>query len=451
MKKILMISLLILSGCSKKAEFTSVEWQRGDPLRPLKPLQSLEYSSAPALSSLEQKVALREQRISGIPIEGSFIKNLKNSENQDVLIRASVVIDGLAQKLKLEEFLKGHSSVSKSLRAKYPALHRNPPEKIEVVLVEQEDGFHPLWKVLYLDSKGVLWNAYFDQNERFLFVKKAGSQFHDTVAWVYPKGPKKSVLQEVNLTELKVQPTLSNARVFVGSQADLKIASVSQPLKFGTQDPRFDQVQVFYFLNESLNWFENKLNFKIGYQLQAEVHVGSPEKTNSAFYYQGKIRLGQGDDEVYARIPHDASIVIHESVHAVIDSIARLPFEGEGGSLNEGFADFFTAVQLGSPHMGEVAYLKGPFRRTLLNDLKVSDKSGGLYHDSGIVSGLLWELSTQFGMEKGMRIGMLTLNRLVPSSNFEDFGKNLRAVLPDVLSSEADRSLAREIILKREF
>lgn len=451
MKKILLISLLILSGCSKKAEFTSVDWRKGDPLRPLKPLQTLDYSSSPARASLDQKVVLRQQLIAGIPIEDSFIKNLKNSDSQDVLIRASVVVEELPKSLKLEDFLEGKKTIQKTLQQKYSVLSKNPPEKIEPVLVQQEDGFHPLWKVLYLDKNGFLWNAYFDQQAEFLFVKKAGSQFHDTVAWVYPKGPKKSPLQEVNLTDLKVQPTLSNSQVFVGSQADIKISSVSQPLKFGTQDPRFDQVQVFYFLNESLSWFESKLNFKIGYQLHAEVHVGAPEKTNSAFYYQGKIRLGQGDDEVYSHIPQDASIVIHESVHAVVDSIARLPFEGEGGSINEGLADFFTAIQLGSPHMGEVAYLKGPFRRTIINDLKVADKNGGLYHDSGIISGVLWDLATKFGMDKGMRIGMLTLNRLVPSSDFEDFGKNLRAVLPEVLNSESDLAQARELILKRGF
>jgi Zn-dependent metalloprotease len=281
-------------------------------------------------------------------------------------------------------------------------------------------------------------------------VKRVGSQFHDTIAIVFPKGPKMSNLQEVVLRGLATNPTLSNDRLFVASQADSKISDVSGPLKFTPQDSRFDQVQVFYFLEESLNWFERRLNVKIPFKLNAEVHMGAPDKTNSAFYYQGKIRIGAGDDETYARIPQDPSIIIHESVHALVDTVARLPFEGEGGSLNEGFADFFTALQLDNPNMAEASYLKGPFRRSVVNNYKLSDKTGGLYHDSGIASGTLWELRVKLGPDKAREIAILTLNRLVPGSDFADFGLQLKEVLPQVLAQD-ELKMAQDIVAERGF
>jgi Zn-dependent metalloprotease len=160
--------------------------------------------------------------------------------------------------------------------------------------------------------------------------------------------------------------------------------------------------------------------------------------------------LGLGDDQTYSHIPQDPSIVIHESVHALVDSIARLPYEGEGGSLNEAFADFFTALQLDNPNMGEAAYLKGPYRRTLANDFKLADKTGGLYHDSGIVSGALWDLRKSLGQDKARQIALSTLNRLTPGSDLADFGVQVKEVLSLVLSIE-EVGIAVAMLEKRGF
>lgn len=452
MKKALLLLLLVLPGCSQKTDLRTLEWKKGESATALQALQALSFSADSTSRSLNQVVVLREQTHWGIPIENSFVKNIKDLNNEDLLTRAAVSLDQeKLNNLKLNEFFEKRSTIKKDLATAFPMFKRITPDNIDILIAHRHGYYEALWQIIYADKKGAPWELRLNKNLEVRSVQRVGSQFHETLAWVYPQGPKKSPLQEVNLRDLRVEPALSNSRIYVGSQAELKVASGREPLKFPVQDARFDQVQVFYFLNESLNWFEKRLNFNIPFQIHAEVYVGAPEKTNSAFYYQGKIRLGQGDDETYSRIPQDPSIVIHESVHALVDAIARLPFEGEGGSLNEGFADFFTALQLNTPHMGEVAYLKGPFRRTLLNDYTVADKNGGLYHDSGIISGTLWELSMKFGPEKGMKLGILTLNRLVPVSDFKDFGDSLRAVLPEVLTKPEELDGAKALLEKRGF
>ena len=445
------LSFLLLASCQKNKGLQTLEWHSGDSLRMVEPLTKIETSPPVVVSSLSESVKMQEQTIAHVKVEGSYIKYLCDRHGRSLAVRAAFNqkdeehLYTLAQNLS-----KGEEVFRKHLPLALPFFRTHPPIEITPLLMHHRGYFEPVWKVVYLDRYGAPWEVRFGEHMQIRSVNRVGSRFHDAVAYVFPKGPKVSILQEVTLKDLSTTDLLSNDHVSVTSQADTKISSVDEPLKFSVQDSRFDQLQVFYFLNESLSWFEHKVQFKLPFQLQAEVAIGSPEKTNSAFYYQGKIRLGTGDGETYSRIPQDPSIVIHESVHAVVEALARLPYDGEGGSLNEAFADFFAALQLDTPNMGEVAYLKGPFRRSLVNDLKLSDKNGGLYHDSGIISGTLWDLKTRFGQVPAQKIALMTLNRLTPASDFADFNNQLKSVLPVVFSND-DLKTAQTLLHQRGF
>lgn len=452
MKKLFFISLSLLSACGAKTDLQSVEWKKGQSSEALRILQGIEISSAAQIKSSGETVDLQEQKISGVSIENTYVKKIQNKSGENVQVRAAISDDPeKLSRLPIKKFLDKKTTIRQELMAAFPVLRKQGPEAVEVIIAHRRGFYEPLWRVVYTDAKGIPWEIRVNNDLQVQSVKRVGSQFHDTLAVIFPRGPKKSSLQEVVLKGLNLNPTLSSPRLFVSSQADDRITTIGDSLKFNPQDARFDQVQVFFFLEESLAWFERKLGIKIPFQLNAEVHVGAPEKTNSAFYYQGKIRIGSGDDETYSRIPQDPTIVVHESVHALVDTVARLPFEGEGGSINEGFADFFTAVQLGNPHMGDSAYLKGPFRRSVVNTYKLSDKNGGLYHDSGIISGTLWDFVTRFGSERGTRVGIRTLNRLVPGSDFNDFGNTLREVVKEEFATAEELTVAQDILTGRGF
>lgn len=138
-------------------------------------------------------------------------------------------------------------------------------------------------------------------------------------------------------------------------------------------------------------------------------------------------------------------------MHALIDSLSGLPFDGEGGAINEGIADFVTALQLNTPHMAESSYLKGPYRRSVENSYTLQDKNGGLYHDSGIISGLLWEIRQKIGPEKSRDLVVYLLNRLTPGSDFADFNSILKQVTHENIQSEIDKKIIETITLKRGF
>lgn len=451
MKKIILVSFLILSSCNSKVGLQTIEWRPGEAKSKITILKDITSAPQKNFESRNERIEFAEQTIKDIVIEDSFIKTLKDRDNNPLAVRAEVSLEAdKLEKLPIDLFLEKKQTIRKDLKRAFPIFQKSAPEKIDLIIAHRNGFYEPLWRITYTDKRGAPWEIKMNNHLQVRSVKRVGSHFHDAVAVVFPKGPKLSQLQEVILKGININPTLSNDKVVVGSLAESKISDLEAPLKFNPQDARFDQVQTYYFLEQSLNWLEHSLNVKLPFKIHAEVHVGAPEKTNSAFYYQGKIRLGAGDDQIYSHIPQDPSIVIHESIHALVDAVAHLPFEGEGGSLNEAFADFFTTLQLDNPNLGEASYLKGPFKRSVANNYKLTDKNGGLYHDSGIASGTLWELRVKLGPDKAREIGILTLNRLVPSSDFNDFGQQLKAVLTQVLD-QRELDLAMEIVRARGF
>ncbi|MFN8792478.1 MAG: hypothetical protein ACK5Y2_13570, partial [Bdellovibrionales bacterium] len=118
-----------------------------------------------------------------------------------------------------------------------------------------------------------------------------------------------------------------------------------------------------------------------------------------------------------------------------------------GGSLNEGFSDFFTALILENPRLGEASYKKAPFKRTVQNPLRFGDRKGALYFDSGVLSGLLWEIRTQMGVDTAKFIAWETLIRLNPYSNFEEARREVYDVIKRLPTDQQET--LRQILQRR--
>lgn len=448
------ILFLSLSACSQSAPLKKVEWNsHSNSEKPLE-VEALKRTDSPTLSVKSEKVILSQQTVSGIPVDSTFIKFIRDSKNTDKEIKAfysDALIENAHYIDQATQFKKQKDLMRVKILAKYPYFSKQQELSISPLAEVTKSKISFVWSLKYFDKSGQPWEARFGEKLQITRLQRVGSQFHDTLAIIYPAGPRKSQLETVKLSSLKITPTLSTDSLQVMSQAENKISELQSVFSYTPEDSRFDQVQVFYYLQESLNWFKANLNFSLPFQLQAEVHVGHPDKTNAAFYYSGKIRLGAGDNETYKNISQDPSIVVHESVHALIDSLSGLPFDGEGGAINEGIADFVTALQLNTPHMAESSYLKGPYRRSVENSYTLQDKNGGLYHDSGIISGLLWEIRQKIGPEKSRDLVVYLLNRLTPGSDFADFNSILKQVTHENIQSEIDKKIIETITLKRGF
>lgn len=429
------LSTFMLSSCSRKPQFKTVYWNGTGPI----PNYTTKFlpSQKPPLKVANEQVSFEVQEYDGAPIEGTFLKKI-NSEGQDRFLVANL-IQKIPNKLKMQiaEMREKSPAVQENLQ-KNDARFKNYKYEgaATVVLRSNEQLLVPTWKVIYYDGHGQAWALYLNSDFSILKEESVGSQFQDATALVFPESPRKSEISSVLLKQLTGNGVLQSDYLTVLTESTMPAKGENNTFKFASTDERFDQVQAFYFISKALNWFEEHLEVKIPFPIKAIVHIGYPKKENAAFYYSGQIRLGAGDGITWARIPLDPSIVIHETSHAIIDALAHLPFQEEGGSINEAFADFFTCVQIKSPFLGEVAYKKSAYKRSVLSSLKVSDKNGGVYHDSAIVSGTLWSMKEKLGEEKSIRFAVKILSRLHPAADFTYLGRIFYDVAGQEFKSE---------------
>lgn len=441
-KYVLLIGLGMASliSCTREAAFDSARWAgQGQPPSP-PPGFSLSNASLPVGT---KSLLLQTQHIDGVEVEGTYYKKISEQGQAEFIdyrwmstiplsVRRDLLLMRAQKPFVLSSFLKSHEFLSRTDLVDGPNL---------VVTAEPEAQVS--WKLVFEKEDGSFWVFLLDKDFEILSQKRAGSEFIEARAKIFPEGPLKSQLQTVLLKGLFSNVALSSDAVKMMTEADtVAIPAEEGELSFLENDIRFAQVQVFYYVTQALSWFVQNLNFQLPFPLEVETQKGFPDKTNAAFYFQHKIRLGDGDGDAYDKIPMDPSIVTHESMHAIIEAVASLPYEAEGGSLNEAYADFLTAVQFQNPRMGEASYKKAPFKRTIENNMTLQEVNGGLYHDSGIVSGLLWSLYKTLGPQEGLKVAWQTLLRLNPGSNFQTFKVELLSVLEQQESAVQKKSQA---------
>lgn len=454
----LLFSVLLIFSCQKKIVSERISWKKGDTAKTLELIEGPEWSKTVSEVEIkDEKILMTRQSFLGIPIENSYLKKIykRNKRNNDTLelTQAEAQMTNPPALRMVRGLSFNEDKIIKDIQNQRNSFSKITIINKETVLIERDKQLVPALKISFFSRLGEPWSAYADKKDSIFQTRREGSQFDEKTsveATIFPNGPKLSSLTDVLLTHLNIQPTLSSSEVAVTTEADKKIISIEESLKFDPKDVRFDQVQAFYYLNKSLLWMKEKFQISFPGQLEVVVHVGYPEKTNAAFYFQNKIRIGSGDDQVYTQISQDPSIVSHESFHYLIDLVAGLPYESEGGSLNEAFADFFTCVMLNRPQLGETAYMPGPYKRSLETTVLLSEKNGGLYHDSLIVSGLLWEISQKIGMDKTLNLAIAVLKHLHRFSDFADFNTQLSIHMISDLKSE-DKEIIRTILKKRGF
>lgn len=449
--------ILFVLGCQKKQSPTQMEWSSQDffdqnkisEIDQIKKSNKLELTSTVRLG--DYTIQNYKQSYNNVNIESTYFREVLKSNHlqkvqaqffSNLYSKKSGIKEVDIENINEETFLKKIKSLNPKL------------QKVEI--------FNPRWTVT--NQNGVLvttfaleyfntdsfYQAIFNKNGNLISESKVGSSFNEIKALLFPNGPKNSDLSVVILQLTAFSPQFINSAIKVSSEYPHNYSSPEELLKTDPQDFQFDPLQAYFYVNKALQWYEKKWNFKLPYTLDLKTHVGYPEKTNSAFYYQGKIRLGTGDDEYYKKIAQDPSIVIHETTHALIDSVIGLPFQGEGGSINEGLCDFITALILENPKMAEASYMKGPYKRILTTKIGFSEKNGGLYHDSLIVSGVLWELSRVLSHSNMEWLLTELLAELKPTSDLNDF-RNILLNLKNQSQLNSESEIIQKILFERQF
>lgn len=427
---------LLVSGCSFRPNWESKTWTKGD--RPQAAPEPTHLDPTPfAQGTLRGRVVeLQNQELSGVPIADSYVKRVKKDGELN-FAKATYVEGSNLPPASLLKALKYQAAVEHKSQGLETQLKCHWTSAPKPILMGQ-----PRWRLRFFrfceSSEGFVWRVTLNTAGRVVQKVMASAAFDLKQEFVslYPKGPKRSQLERLELNLASEPYYLFTPELSVTSDSGFKFADLSDLSKVTPEAESFDLLQTYYYATEAVRWAHDHLNFEIK-NLKIRTQVGYPQKSNVAFYFAHEVRLGTGDDVSFSHIPWDASIVTHESMHEVVTSLTGLPFQGEGGSLQEALADTLTALQLDNPAMGEDAYKKGPFQRTLDNASTVSDRNGGLYHDSLIVSGTLWDIRKQLGEKASEDVTAFLLSRLTPDSGFAQVGVLLRQWPKELCNLEA--------------
>lgn len=388
------------------------------------------------------------QFVGNARVSGTWVQ-LVHSKRGKLLYASGALLDMPPLHLldEVQRMEQTTESMNARLSARVPQLRRASfvfPVRLEISVDRKSRIYRPFWIVEFIDEgETQAWRIQVDAREDVQQIEPIGVENFDGQAMVYPEGPGKSSLQNVTFSRMTGDGTLSNRFLHVFSALDPKAWSPDLLFRYAPDDLRFDEVQTYFYADQAFRWFRDVLNIETAQPLEIKVHVGDKGKSNAAFYFQKKVFLGSGDGITYRNLLKDPSVVIHETSHSFIDDLAGLPSQGDGGALNEGFADFFTACATDNPRIGEVSYIKGPYRRTLENDLKAyRDFSPGVYTNGSIVGATLWDLRKSLGIPKASRLALATLVRLGPGAKLDDFPKAMIHALEQTGTSDAQATMA---------
>lgn len=441
-------SLALLTCAAHQDKMSHERWEKIEGgISPEIP-SSFSGTQSYGVQTSEGFVAYQRQSIGSVEIEGAYLKSIRNQKGELEFLTYKHLeyfeLGQISKKLGLQKdrMEANRAQILQRFRVKHSLLR-------DVKLTSQpqlylSSGLELLWKFEYSDNIDQNFAVLLTENLNLVKIQRLSSHFErdGAVGKVFPLGPINSSIREVPLKDLKGKILLENHRLKISTRSSQLARSESGQFIFDVTDERFKQVQVYFDISESMDWFSRTFGFNWTSKLLVETSIGHPEKTSAAFYYNSKISLGDGDGEVFKDMALDPSITKHESAHAVIDQVSGLVNEGESGSLNEAFADYFTATQRNQPAMGEASYLKSSEgKRNIQNQKKLQEKNGGTYHDSLIVSGLLWEFRQILGAHRADQLAWRTLQRLGPYSKFSDFNTEILSEVRNLNNDEKFFSL----------
>lgn len=433
----LFLSLLIiyfLVGCHKSPVVKSVVWEARQGAPPEVP-QGFD-AKVIQVRTKEETIERFSQQIEGAEIENSFLQWVRRQDPSPIYMNLQYV-EGIssASRERIKTLMSRKdlflAQAQRNFSELKEALLIRP---VKVIFSPKPRAFAPqvYYQVDFISKDGTGAQRWQMESGAKVLRRSQVSSYYDGQAMAFPRGPQLSQMEEVLLPSLVENGSLKNSRVSVITQSNAVATSTGKSFFFKPDDPRFDQVQVFYYAHQMIQLFQSRLGVELPFAIELKTHIGFPAKKTVMFYFDRRIHLGQGDEVYYKDVLKDPTIVMHETAHAFVEALSGLP----QGALNEAFADFFTTSFLDHPHLGEVSCIPGPYTRSVENSLSFLDQKGSVYGDSLIVSGLFWRIRKDLGASKAESLAVKTLTRLGPAGSFRDLGPTIQSLVASDLKAD---------------
>ena len=261
------------------------------------------------------------------------------------------------------------------------------------------------------------------QNNKVIYVEDHAFD----VARVYVTNSKNRETSEVEVPQNSPSGFLETDFFSVSSAVSERLKISSEMFFSPEGEPSFfDQVQVFWRLDQITKWFQ-KHDVQLNDKVQVLIHSNGAEDINNGSYAPNSdngplIKIGQGDSFVMRDLARDLDVITHEYSHHVIFQTLKTA-RGESGILHEGYADYFAFAMGEDPHLAETIMVSGfPLRSALLPpDYKFSreGKNWSKHMKSQFFSRLLWLLREAYGEGYDQTV-IQSLKLLKPESSLHD-------------------------------
>lgn len=456
MKRIVFVlSFICISACQKKLTLTEYRWSAQNSNEQLEVQSNLFTTPDSTVKIYDEIIERSQQKVGGAIIDSTYLQKISKTNGKLQYLTSHYeeqTFENLAP--KAEKMRNLRYAALEVMKRKHLGLHNATHIfEPEVIITGNEEHPRIQYQFDFIPREGGGgYSMRVSPSYAIESLTRVGHCFQENRSLVFPTGPKLSELVETILSTLLGNGYLTSSQITIESENGERAQSENGEFVFPQDDPRFDQVQAYFFAQKTLKYAETHWDFTLRHPIKISLMHGYPLKSNDMYYMKGFIALGEGDGIAYKNIPRDPSIVTHEVAHAIIDSLSGFIDQGDPQILNEGFADYLTASIWEIPELGHTAYIKKPFKRTVeVKTLYTEKKSGSTYFNSGIISGTFWDLEKALGAKKTQMLALKTISRLGSQATFEAvFPATMDAALASKLSTR-DQEAIRNVFAARAW
>ncbi|MEW6102483.1 MAG: fibronectin type III domain-containing protein [bacterium] len=202
----------------------------------------------------------------------------------------------------------------------------------------------------------------------------------------------------------------------------------------------FDEVNVFYHVNNVHNWFRslNVGNFTImDFQMNTRVHYGNNWPNAGYDWQNNRLLFGHGDAHIGGDTRDTAKaseVIYHEYGHGIVFQLIGF-FGGANDqtiALHEAYADYIAYTLTGDSQIGEWVFLNNANRRNLNNNLtRQNYNSNDPHFSSQIFSGGLFRMRNALGQSVADRLVIQSLGILsmVSGPSLPHFSERLHSII----------------------
>lgn len=418
----------------------------------------------------QRRVLRAAQRHLGLPVRGAELRLVLERDERGLLLAE---VRGRAER-----------DLPPALGPQVPAAAPPPAlggglevvDPTPLLLTRDPAGVWVLARQALVHERGRLVRVVIDARGRVLARSQASSGAGSVTGRVFPRAPGEGA-REVPLGELTVVDAASGATATTDARGRHTAGSASLPaglvgplervlphgpaypqgrdlrLLFGPEDPRAEEVNVYFHLGQARRMFaaiEGVPGLPQALTNRTVAVVGLQDQNARSGYFQVQVQGQRYEHPLFfgftlARTGLDASVVVHERTHSLLHALG-LDSEASHAhaALHEALADYFGAVYTRRSQVGP--YALGPAARDLADLRRWPDDRDEDPHLTGLIpGGAAWDARAEVGALVD-RLALDAARRMSGSDGLVEWARHVLAADADATGGRNEAALRRHLV-----